>query len=281
MRRIFALLGALVMAAALLAGCGGKSGGASASAGSASASAGAGEDSGEKVIHIGCEATTPSWMQADDKGGLSGYDYDVWTEIGKRIGYQIDIQVMDWDGMWVMLDDGRLDTVAEQISVNEERQKKYDFTEPYAYNVYSLLAAADNAGLKTMSDLKDGMTISCETNTSDEIIVSAIEKQYGVTLERTYYDGMSVLDVALGRCDLWPRAKTSCQQTVKEVENLKILGDTDCIETNAYPFLKTQRGEKLAKLASGAIEEMRKDGTLTKLSQKWFGMDISENIYSK
>ena len=53
----------------------------------------------EKVIKVGCEATTPGWIQTDKKGELSGYDYDVWTEIGERTGYKIEYKIMEWDGM--------------------------------------------------------------------------------------------------------------------------------------------------------------------------------------
>ncbi len=230
----------------------------------------------EKVIYVGCEATTPGWIQSTDNGELTGYDYDVWQEIGKRTGYKIEYKVMEWDGMWSMLDQGRLDSVGEQISMSPERKEKYNFSEPYAYNVYCLLSAKDNEELQTMDDLKTGMTISCETNTSDENIVNAIDKQFGIELKKTYYDGMSVQDVALGRCDLWPRAETSCITTVKEVDNLKILGKTDILEVNAYPFAKTERGEELSKVVSEAIKEMHEDGTLKKLSEKWFNTDISE-----
>ena len=232
--------------------------------------------SDEKVISVGCEATTPGWIQSADNGELTGYDYDVWQEIGKRTGYKIEYKVMEWDGMWSMLDQGRLDSVGEQISMSPERKEKYNFSEPYAYNVYCLLSAKDNEELQTMDDLKTGMTISCETNTSDENIVNAIDKQFGIELKKTYYDGMSVQDVALGRCDLWPRAETSCITTVKEVDNLKILGKTDILEVNAYPFAKTERGEELSKVVSEAIKEMHEDGTLKKLSEKWFNTDISE-----
>lgn len=55
--------------------------------------------SDKKVITVGCEATTPGWIQTDEKGKLSGYDYDVWQEIGKRIGYEIDYKVMEWDSL--------------------------------------------------------------------------------------------------------------------------------------------------------------------------------------
>ena len=229
----------------------------------------------EKIIKIGCEATTPGWIQTDKEGKLTGYDYDVWQEIGKRTGYKIDYKVMDWDGMWPMLEDGRLDTVGEQISMTDERKEKYEFTEPYAYNYYALISAKDNDELNTLDDLKTGMTISCETNSSDEVIVEKLNKQYGIELKPMYYSGMSVKDVALGRCDLWPRAETSSNITVKEMDNLKILGVTDILEINAYPFAKNEKGKKLAEISSKAIKEMKEDGTLKKLSEKWFDMDIT------
>ncbi len=277
-RKILGMLLCVVLTA--LVGCGAKesdkSGGAAKEESAKTEAAEGSEEGDDKVIRVGCEATTPGWIQTGNDGSLEGYDFDVWQEIGKRTGYEIDYQVMDWDAMWPMLESDRLDSVGEQISVTEEREKKYTFSAPYAYNVYCLLAAKDNDKLKTMDDLKTGMTISCETNTSDEIIVNAINKEYGIELKPTYYDGMSVQDVALGRCDLWPRAETSCNTTVKEVDNLKILGKTNILETNAYPFAKTERGEELAKAVSGALDEMRSDGTLKELSEKWFGIDISE-----
>lgn len=233
------------------------------------------EDGGDRVITVGCEATTPGWVQTDENGKLSGYDYDVWQEIGRRIGYQIDYKVMEWNSLWLMLGDGRLDSVGEQISYNAERSEKYELSEPYAYNIYSLLCAKDNEKLKSMEDLKSGMTISCETNTSDGLIVAAIDKEFGIELKPMYYSGMSVQDVALGRCDLWPRAYTSCVNTVKEVDNLRILGNTNVVETNVFPFSRTERGEKLCELVSGALREMKEDGSLKKISEKWFDMDIS------
>lgn len=229
----------------------------------------------EKVIKVGCEATTPGWIQTDKKGELSGYDYDVWTEIGERTGYKIEYKIMEWDGMWSMFDDGRLDSIGEQISYTTERAQKYNMSEPYAYNIYSLLCAKDNGELQSMDDLKDGMTIACESNTSDEIVLKAIEDEYGITLKPTYFDGMSVQEVALGRCDLWPRARTSCETTIEEVDNLKILGDTNRVETNIYPFAKTDEGKELCGMVSKTIKEMKADGTLKKLSEKWFDTDIT------
>lgn len=229
---------------------------------------------GEKIT-IGCEATTPGWITTDDDGNVEGFEVDVWNEISERTGYEVEFKVMDWDGMWKMLDDERLDTVAEQISETPERTEKYVLSKPYAYNRYCLLSRGDNNELNSIEDIKDGMTISCESNTSDELVVDAMEEKYGFKLERTFYDGMSVTDVAMGRCDLWPRAETSCNITVKEVDNLKILAKTDILETNVYPFTNSERGKELEAAVSKAIDEMREDGTLAELCKKWFDEDIS------
>jgi len=229
----------------------------------------------ENIIRVGCEATTPGWIQTDENGKLSGYDYDVWMEIGNRIGYKIEYRIMEWDGMWAMLNDKRLDSVGEQISYTDDRAKRYYMSEPYAYNIYSLLSRKNNKALQSMQDLKTGMTISCEPNSSDEIILNAIKAEYNVELKPLYFDGMSVQEVVLGRCDLWPRAKTSCLKTIEAIDGLMILGDTNIIETNVYPFHKDEKGKELCALVSKAITEMRADGTLKKLSEKWFGMDVS------
>lgn len=262
--RLLSMLLCLAMIAAMATACGSSDSGADTGS----------EAEGEKVFRVGCEATTPGWAQTDEDGNISGYDYEVWQEIGKRTGYKVDYQISEWDSLWSLMETDRLDTVGEQVSITPDREEVYVFTEPYAYNIYCLLTAADN-DLQSMDDLKTGLTIACETNTSDEIVLDAINEAYGIELEPTYYDGMSVQDVALGRCDLWPRAETSCITTVEQVDNLKILGKTNIVETNAYPFLKNEHGEELAAAASEAIKEMKEDGTLKELSEKWFGVDIT------
>ncbi len=65
---------------------------------------------------------------------------------------------------------------------------------------------------------------------------------------------------------------------VKNVNNLRILGDTNVVEINAYPFSKSKRGKMLSMLVSNTLQSMKDDGTLTKLSEKWFNIDVSKEI---
>ena len=230
----------------------------------------------EKIFHVGGDAATPGWIQLNDKGEPEGFDYDVWMEIGKRSGYEVDYQIMDWDGLWASLDAGKLDSVANQVAMTKEREEKFVFTKPYAYNPYVLMCADDNEELQSMDDIKSGMTIASEPHSSDEVLVEAINKKYNVELEQKFFDGMTVQELALGRVDLWPRAETGALLTVEEVDNVRVLGKFGEIEINGYPFAKNERGEELAKVADKALEEMRADGTLKELSEKWFNVDITE-----
>lgn len=230
----------------------------------------------EKVIHVGGDADTPGWIQMSEKGEPEGFDYDIWMEIGKRTGYEIDYQIMDWDGLWASLEANKLDCVANQVAMTDERKEKFIFTEPYAYNPYVLMCAEDNEKLQTVDDIESGMTIASQPHSSDEALVAAIEKKYDVKLEQKFYDGMTAQEIALGRIDLWPRAETAAIVTVNEIDNVKILGKFGEIEINGYPFAKNERGEELASVVNKALEEMREDGTLKELSEKWFNVDITQ-----
>ena len=231
--------------------------------------------SAEKVIKVGMDGQTPGWTQTDKDGKIDGFEHDMWEEISKRTGYKVEYTIIDFESIWPMIDSDRLDVIANQVTLTEERKEKYEHTSPYAYNVYCLIARKDNEELRSIEDIKDGMSISCETNSSDEKIVEALNNKYNVKLKPVFFEGMSVQEVALGRCDLWPRAETSAMITIKEVDNLKILGKTPVLESDAYFFNKSDRGKMLREVVDKALDEMRNDGTIKNLSEKWFNVDIS------
>ena len=121
-RKILGMLLCVVLTA--LVGCGAKdsdkSGGAAKEESAKTESSKDSEEGDDKVIRVGCEATTPGWIQTGDDGSLEGYDFDVWQEIGKRTGYEIDYQVMDWDdgGCYVAPTKGLVFTLDDAYQMN-------------------------------------------------------------------------------------------------------------------------------------------------------------------
>ena len=221
------------------------------------------------------DGETPGFSSLDENGEMVGLDVDIWKEIGKRTGYEIQFERMEFSSLFSLLDDGRLDTVANEISVTEERQKSYNFSDPAYFDRITFLSRADTE----ISDPKDldGMSIGVEPASSDVEIVDAVDASLGITLNRVYYDGFSIQDVVLGRIDMWIKGETGALQVIEEMgsDKLKILYKTDVVFDCAYPFAKTEKGQELMELTNKALSEMREDGTLKALSEKHFGIDIT------
>ena len=131
-------LSAVAGVAALgLTGCGGNDGG-DASAGSAGSADAGGDllsqirDRGEMVFAT--EGTWSPWTFHNEDGDLTGYDIEVARAIAAELGVEASFAEGEWDGLLAGLDSGRYDTMANGVSVTPEREEKYAFTEPYAYN---------------------------------------------------------------------------------------------------------------------------------------------------
>ena len=130
------LLAAVMVAVTLLSGCGG--GGNPSSSSSETPSSSSQEE--VKVIRVGMDGETPGFSALDENGEMVGLDVDIWKEIGKRTGYEIQFERMEFSSLFSLLDDGRLDTVANEISVTEERQKSYNFSDPAYFDRITFLS---------------------------------------------------------------------------------------------------------------------------------------------
>ena len=127
----------------------------------------------------------------DDK--IVGFEADIMAEISKRTGYEIEMKAMDWSGLFGNLDAKRVDTVANIVTITDERKEKYVFTQPYVYNPM-VLATKSDSDINSLDDI-DGRTIVVEVGSSDEMVLKQLESGLGVDLEPVYYEGISITDV--------------------------------------------------------------------------------------
>ena len=82
-------------------------------------------------IRIGTEGTYAPFTFHDNNGNLTGFDVDIANEIAKRLGVKTEFVETKWDGMFAGLDAKRFDVVVNEVSINPDRQEKYDFSNPY------------------------------------------------------------------------------------------------------------------------------------------------------
>lgn len=228
------------------------------------------------TVKIGMDGETPPFTVVDEKGNVAGFEVDLWEEIAKRAGFDLEIKRMEFSSLFSMLDDGRLDSVANCIAITPEREEKYLFSDGYIYEKNMLLAHAD----RKIDDVKDmdGWTVAVEPASVDEGIVDVFEEGAGIKLERVYYDGAAIKDVVLGRVDLWIKGEAGCMEVIDIMgeDKLQMIADTGDVAVSGYPFAKGERGERLKEAVNYALEEIRNDGTMEKLSEKHLAIDITK-----
>lgn len=230
------------------------------------------DNGNNEVLKAATEACIYPWTFTED-GEIKGFEADMMKEITKRTNYDIQMSAVEWSGIFGALDSGRVSTIASLITINDERKEKYDFTKPYVYNPM-VLATKKDSDIKTMDDI-DGKTIVVEVGSSDEMVLKELESKFNVTLKPVYYEGISITDVENGRVDLWIGGEPSVNASIEKGYDLRIVGATGSYQEYGYPFLRDEENSKKREAFDKAIEEMRKDGTLSEISKKWFNIDIT------
>ncbi len=194
--------------------------------------------------------------------------------LGKEMGRDIKYETANFSGLFGMLESGRIDTVANQITITEERQKAYIFSDPYVYDGAQVVVKKGNTEIQGVEDLK-GKTVAVNLGSNFEELLR--ELPYADEINIKTYDSNLERDTALGRVDAFVMDRVSASQIIKEKPlPLALAGPTFSQITNAYPFRDTEAGRALRDEVNQALATLRKNGTLTSISEKWFGTDITQ-----
>src|SRR5690554_5174324 len=82
------------------------------------------------AIKVGLEGTYPPFNYQDENGKLTGFEVDLAEALAKELGVKAEFQPTKWDGILAALESKRLDVVINQVTISDERKKKYDFSTP-------------------------------------------------------------------------------------------------------------------------------------------------------
>lgn len=205
---------------------------------------------------------------------LKGFDVDIMNALAKEMGRDIKYETANFSGLFGMLESGRIDTVANQITITEERQKAYIFSDPYVYDGAQVVVKKGNTEIQGVEDLK-GKTVAVNLGSNFEDLLR--ELPYADEINIKTYDSNLERDTALGRVDAFVMDRVSASQIIKEKPlPLALAGPTFSQITNAYPFQDTEAGRALRDEVNQALATLRDNGTLASISEKWFGTDITQ-----
>ena len=262
----------LAVAALALTACGGGSGSASSSSDGSQAPATSLQQvkqDGELVI--GTEGTyRPFTYHEGGSGDLTGYDVDVARAVGDELGVDVKFEETQWDAIFAGLDAGRFDMIANQVSITPEREQDYDFSTPYTVSPGVVVVKDGDTSISSFADLKGKTTAQSLTSNWYDLA-----KQNGANIENVEGWAQAVTLLEQGRVDATVNDKLTYLDYEKTSGDtgLDIAATTDDEAHNAFAFRKGS-GD-LVKAVDAALAKLRKDGTLAKISQKYFGADVS------
>ncbi len=269
-RTFISLMGVMAAAGVLnLTGCSSKDTAASTASSATLNKLDSIQKSGKLVVAL--EGAWQPWSYHDSSDTLVGYDVEVSRAIAEKLGVEPEYVESDWDSLFAGLDAGRYDMVCNGVEVTEERAKTYAFTTPYGYIHTALAVRKDNEDIHSFEDLKGKTTANSLASTYMELAES-----YGATVQGIDTLEETIQLLTAGRIDATLNADVSFYDylNVHPEADFKLVAQTAEASHVAIPVLKSEDTAYLDALNT-AIEELRADGTLKTLSEKYFGQDIS------
>lgn len=225
-------------------------------------------------IVVAMEGTWAPWTYHDEDDNLVGYDVEVAGLIAEKLGVEAQFIKGEWDGLLAGLDAGRYDIMVNGVDITEERSEKYDFSEPYAFNRTAVIVSDDNDEIQSLEDLEGKNTANTISST-----YAALAESYGANV--TGVDDLNqTFELLLAdRIDATLNAEVTYYDYMNAHPdaNVKIAVLTEDASQVAIPMRKGEETASLREAINQALTELQESGELSRLSEKYFGTDISMN----
>jgi polar amino acid transport system substrate-binding protein len=223
------------------------------------------------ALKIGTSADYPPYESKDDKGNFVGFDMDLVREVGKRIGRDVQIVDMGFDGLIAAVQEGKVDGVIAAMQATDARKEKVDFSAPYHF-VQDAFLVAGNSTI-TIAAAKDAAAykVGVQTGTIqekwivDNLVTPGLMKDANVfRYERA---DNAALDLQAGRIDTVLLISDAAQKLATDMGLKVALTTTETVA--AGQAIALQKGSALKADIDKALDAMKTDGTLAKLQQQY------------
>lgn len=276
-----AIAAAAALSIGLLAGCGGDQKAASSAAASAAAD-------GKTSVKLVLSSTERPLSWADENGKLQGYEYDIWQEVNKNLkSYHLDIQAVPPETQDVMMESGDAKVASGGYYRTPRREKDYIVPKtPIGVSSVEVYMRKENAAkYKSLEDVVKGggklvpntpnggiYKVLTDWNAAHDNILKEVPIQDGLTpAER-------LTSLKNGQYDALVYPNNLGVEDIAKAMNFEIVSLAKPIKVNETVVIVNKNEQKLADEIEAALEKLSKDGTLKKISEKWYHRDLFDQL---
>jgi polar amino acid transport system substrate-binding protein len=220
-------------------------------------------------LKTGVDGTFAPHAMAKLGGGTEGFQIDLFTEAAKRMHREIVIDSVSFSTLIPGMQSGRYDFIAAPTTVTKERAENMLFTAGYLWTAFQFGIKKGSEPIKGWEDLK-GKSVAVNKGTPYETLSKAMGEKYGFTVQVYDTQPDAVQAVLSGRAYATLVGNTSVQYAASK--NPMFVADLELKDTRAHWAAPVPKNNpKLRAELQDALDCMKKDGTIAKLAEKWFG----------
>ena len=232
----------------------------------------------DKII-VGLDDAFAPMGFKNESGEIVGFDVDLAKEVGQRLDKEVVFQPIDWSMKESELNSGNIDFIWNGYTITEERKEKVDFSEAYLNNK-QVIVTLTTTDINSKSDLAD-KKVGAQSESS---AIEAMEKD--MELYESFYGGEAItfednnqalMDLESGRIDAVVADEILVKYYIKLKGEDKFKVLTENFGSEEYGVGIRKGDIETVEAINNAFEEMKKDGKMSEISQKWFGEDITNN----
>ena len=225
------------------------------------------------TLIVGFDQDFPPMGGVGDNGEYTGFDLDLAKEVASRLGLEYKAQPVAWDSKDMELESGNIDCIWNGFTITG-REDDYTWTTPYMANK-QVFVVANDSDIKSQADLA-GKVVEVQADSSAEAALKEnqdLANTFGQLLTTPDYN-TAFMDLEQGAVDAVAMDVIVAGYQIKQRNaDFKILDDSLSEEEYGVGFKKGNT--ELRDKVQGALEEMAADGTLAKISDEWFGEDVT------
>lgn len=234
----------------------------------------------DKVLYVGCESAFAPFTYVDDAGNLVGFDLDLIRAMAAAEGYTVVVKPFPFDGLIPALMTGSIDLIISGFTISEERARRVDFSDPYYRCGLTFLIKKEFAdNFNDLQDLKNEVLCS-QIGTTGALYTTKVLPD--TTLRQFNSPPESYMELVNDGCKAVINDRPVNDFFLAKNKGSDIVSKAITDADSEYYGIAVRKGnEKMLELMNSSLRKVLENGEFAKISEQWFGYDVSEGVIDK